>query len=172
MAGKIVVYTGTGKGKSSAALGRAISYACTGKQVAVVQFLKGREEPDVTAYLKRLEPEIRVFRFEKTAGGFDEMESALREEEKQNIRNGFHYARKVLDTGESDLLVMDEVLGLVDNDIITMDELQSLMERRGDTDVILTGTMMDDRLCTFVDEIYEISPVRFRKFPGTDTAAE
>ena len=94
----------------------------------------------------------------------------VREEEKQNIRNGFNYARKVLDTGESDLLVMDEVLGLVDNRIIIMDELKSLMERRGDTDVILTGILMDDKLCTFADEIYEISAVQFRNFTENASA--
>ncbi|HCW22253.1 MAG TPA: cob(I)yrinic acid a c-diamide adenosyltransferase [Lachnospiraceae bacterium] len=170
MAGKIVVYTGNGKGKSSAALGKAIQYACRGKQVAMVQFLKGREEPDVTEFMKRLEPEIRIFRFERSDEAFDRTEGIVREEEKQNIRNGFNYARKVLDTGESDLLVMDEVLGLVDNRIITMDELKSLMERRGDTDVILTGILMDDKLCTFADEIYEISAVQFRNFTENASA--
>ncbi len=47
-----------------------------------------------------------------------------------NIRNGMNFARKVLSTGECDLVILDEVLGLLDQGIIEMDEMKTLLQSR------------------------------------------
>lgn len=107
----IHIYCGNGGGKSSAAIGQGIKSACAGKTVFVVQFLKGKMESELD-YLKRLEPEIKLFSFDK----FEEQFSDLSEEEKQeetvHIRNGLNFAKKVLVTSECDMLILDEILGL------------------------------------------------------------
>ena len=63
--GTIHIYSGDGHGKTPAALGRAVSVACCGKSVVIIQFLKGKglEESE---FLRRLEPEIKLFRVEKS----------------------------------------------------------------------------------------------------------
>ena len=76
-----------------------------------------------------------------------------KQEEIQNIRNGIGFAKKVLTTGECDLLILDEVLGLVEKDIITVDTLKTLLECRGDTDVILTGITLNDEICVLASKI-------------------
>ena len=68
-----------------------------------------------------MEPEIKLFRFEKSDSNFVELPEEKKQEEIQNIRNGIGFAKKVLTTGECDLLILDEVLGLVEKDIITVD---------------------------------------------------
>ena len=78
-----------------------------------------------------MEPEIKLFRFEKSDGNFVELPEEKKQEEIQNIRNGIGFAKKVLTTGECDLLILDEVLGLVEKDIITEDDLKALLECRG-----------------------------------------
>ena len=80
----------------------------------------------------------------------------------QNIRNGIGFAKKVLTTGECDLLILDEVLGLVEKDIITVDTLKTLLECRGDTDVILTGITLNDEICVLADEVSRIETVKFK----------
>ena len=62
--GTVHIYCGKGKGKTTAAIGQAIKAACEGRNVVIIEFLKAKEE-DELGFLKRLEPEIKVFRFEK-----------------------------------------------------------------------------------------------------------
>ena len=60
--GTVHIYCGKGKGKTTAAIGQAIKAACEGRNVVIIEFLKAKEE-DELGFLKRLEPEIKVFRF-------------------------------------------------------------------------------------------------------------
>lgn len=155
--GIIRIYSGTGRGKSPAALGRAIQTACRGGNVVVIQFLKGKGLSD-SEFLRRLEPEIKVFRFEKSEEGYDELNDAQKADEIANIRNGLGFARKVLNTAGCDLLILDEVLGLVDNGIISIDELKDILDLKGeDVEIIMTGNNIDDRLYEMADEVTIIS---------------
>ena len=160
--GLVYIYSGDGHGKSPAALGRAGMEAATGKSVVIIQFLKGKGVED-TEFIRRLEPEIKVFRFEKSDKNFFELPEDKQMEETINIKNGFNYARKVLATGECNLLILDEVLGLIDNGIITVDELKSLLEARTDeTDVIMTGISLNDEVCMLADEVSKIETLKFK----------
>lgn len=159
--GCIYIYTGDDRGKSPAAIGRAVQAAVEGKRVVIIQFLKGKGLGD-SDFLRRMEPEIKLFRFEKSDGNFVELPEEKKQEEIQNIRNGIGFAKKVLTTGECDLLILDEVLGLVEKDIITEDDLKALLECRGDTDVILTGITLNDEICVLADEVSKIETVKFK----------
>ncbi|MFR7719222.1 MAG: cob(I)yrinic acid a,c-diamide adenosyltransferase [Lachnospiraceae bacterium] len=61
----IHISCGAGMGKTSAALGKGVRAASEGKSVVVIQFLKEKKTENVEEFFKRLEPEIRLFRFEK-----------------------------------------------------------------------------------------------------------
>ena len=111
-----------------------------------------------------MEPEIKIFRFEKSDVDFDDRPSHQQESDVSSIRNSLGFARKVLATGECDILILDEVLGVIDNNIISVSELCDLVDHRGGTEVIFTGRVMNDELCAFVDEISQISTVYFKKF--------
>lgn len=159
--GAIQVFGGSGKGKSSAAMGRALEAASEGKRVVVIQFMKDWEEPEL---LKRLEPEIKVFRFEKSEGSFLDLPKVQQKEEIQNIQNGLHFAKKVLATGECELLILDEVLGLVDTKIITSDTLREILSVKGEeVSVIMTGIYMDEIICSMADVVSEIKTVKCTK---------
>jgi len=160
--GMIHIYSGSGRGKSSAALGQAIQAANIGKKVIIIQFLKGLEETEI---LKRLEPEIKIFRFEKSGGNFDTLPEDQKIEEIKNIKNGLCFAKKVLTTGECDLLVLDEVLGLIDNKIITVEELKQILNlKSAEVMVIMTGIQLSDATCVLADEISKIETVKFKVF--------
>ena len=156
--GSVQVYYGAGRGKSPAALGRAIRAASEGKTIFIIQFFKGKTD-DLMEYLKKLEPEIKIFRFEKSAEYFDELSEEEQLEEVKNIKNGINFAKKVLTTGECDLVILDEVLGLVDHGLIGVEELENLVSARmEDTDLILTGRVLPDGLRPYVNEIYHLIP--------------
>lgn len=159
--GLIHIYAGDGRGKSPAAIGRAVQAAMEGKRVVMIQFLKGKgfEDCDI---LQRLEPEIKLFCFEKSDENYEELSEEKKQEEIVNIRNGINFAKKVLTTGECDLLILDEVLGLVEKGIISEEDLRNLLESREDTDIILTGITLNDEICVLADEVSKIETLKFK----------
>ena len=160
--GLVQIYSGEGHGKSAAAIGRALQAACNGENVVIIRFLKGMRNDN---FLKRLEPEIKFFRFEKSSAEYASLDEAAREEEKMNIRNGLNFAKKVLSTGECDLLILDEVLGLIDVGILSVEELRTLISAKTEeTTVIMTGIQLSDEVCMLADEVSKIETVNFKVF--------
>lgn len=159
--GLIYIYAGDGRGKSPAAIGRAVQAAVDEKHVVIIQFLKGKAQED-SDFLRRMEPEIKLFRFEKSDENFEELSEERKADEIGNIRNGMNFARKVLATGECDLLILDEVLGLVEKGIVSVEDLKNLLECRGETDIILTGIKLSDEICVLADEVSRIETVKFK----------
>ncbi len=160
--GLIYIYSGDGHGKSPAALGKAVLTAAQGKSVVIIQFLKKKGLAD-SEFLHRLEPEIKVFRFEKSDLNFFELPEEKQTEEIINIKNGINFAKKVLATGECDLLILDEVLGLIDSGIISVEDLKNLLDARDEeTDIIMTGISLNDEVCMLADEVSRIETLKFR----------
>lgn len=151
--GLVKIYCGEGKGKSTSSLGRALVCASEEKEVFVIQFLKGKMTGKLD-YLKRLEPEIKVFRFEREEAFYEDLTDEEKKEENVNILNGINFARKVLSIGECDVLILDEVLGLVDLGIITCEDVIHLIEMKDEeTELILTGRNLPERLIPYADYI-------------------
>ena len=153
--GIVRIYYGEGHGKSTAALGTAIREASHGKSATVISFLKEKSE-DSEELLKKLEPELKFFRFEKSESSFDE----LTEEEKEimNLKMGYNYSKKVITTGGCDLVVLDEVLGLLSQNIISEDEFLELAAAvPEDMVVICTGRQVPERVKECADELYQVT---------------
>lgn len=158
---KIVqVYYGQGKGKTTAAVGQCIRAASLGNEVIIIQFLKGKDSEEFS-FLKRLEPDIKLFRFEKAHEYYSNLNKEEQKEERKNIINGFNFARKVIETGECDVLVLDEVLGLVDLSIITIEDIIKLIELKDDyCKLVMTGQNLPEQLVPYTDLISKIEPVK------------
>ncbi len=153
---KVSAYYGSGRGKTSAALGYAMQQAGEGKNVIVITFLKKKDD-HIFHYLRRLEPEIRFFRFQKSEQLYEELDAQHKQDEDINMRNGLNYAHKVLMIGECDILILDELLGLLDYGILTLKELEDLIQVGDESvELILTGRTLPDELMDHMDSIYEI----------------
>lgn len=155
--GNVIVYYGDGKGKTSAALGYSLQAAGQGKTVIIIQFLKGKNGTEM-GFVRRLEPEIKFFNFEKSPEDFVLLSEEEQREEIMNMRNGLNFARKVLATGECNILVLDEILGLLDNHVITYEEFETVVKVKSEeTELILTGRVMDERWRQYADEVYRLN---------------
>ncbi len=158
----IQIYSGEGHGKSPAALGRAVQTACEGEYVVIIQFLKGKGLAE-SDFVKRLEPEIKIFRFEKSEEDFSKLSEERKAEACGNIRNGLNFAKKILNTGECSLLILDEVLGLIDNGIITVEELKNLLSGKPEEmDIIMTGITINDEVCALADQVTKVETMLFK----------
>ncbi len=155
--GMIQVICGDGHGKTAAAIGRAITSAEHEKSIIMIQFLKGNQVQD-SAFLRRLEPEFKVFSFEKRPEAFDRLSEEEKKDEVANIQNGLNFAKKVMVTGECDVLILDEVLGLLEYRIIGAEVLRTLLGAKNEEmELILTGRCFPSDLYDCVDEISRIS---------------
>ena len=157
MDGSTQIYYGTGRGKTTAALGLGIRVASSGNQVIMVQFLRSRHSESLE-YLKRLEPELQVFRFESGMDDYSNLPEEKRKEQLSNIKSALSYARKVMDTGQCDLLILDGILGLIDYGIIDEKELRYLVSRRDESmHLVLTGRILPEGIRDLADCVYCIS---------------
>lgn len=157
MDGSIQIYYGEGRGKTTAALGLGIRAAGVGKQVIMVQFLKKRHS-DTLDFLKKLEPELQIFRFEKAACSYNHLSEEEKHEQLANIKSALSYSKKVLDTAQCDLLILDGIFGLIDYDIMTEEDLIELIQLRDESvNLILTGRNLPDKIRPYADCIYSIN---------------
>ena len=160
--GMIYIYSGDGHGKSPAALGKALQKACRGENVVIIRFLKKRGMSD-SEFVRRLEPEIKIFRFEKSDEEFKMLSEENKKEEIANIKNGLNFAKKVMNTGECDLLILDEVLELIDNGIISVGELRTLLLcKPEDMEIIMTGVVHNDEVYKLADEVTKVETIQSR----------
>ena len=147
----IQVICGPGKGKTASALGRGISALIHGKNVIMVQFLKGSMDSDNMEVLKRLEPEFKLFRFEKSPVVFDQLSEEEKEEARINIRNGLNFSKKVLVTGECDILILDEpTAGLDPKERVRFREM---IARQGENNIVLLSTHIVSDVEQIADKI-------------------
>lgn len=152
--GTVQVFFGEGAGKSMAAIGKGIREIASQKTVIMVQFLKGTHIQGEEEVLKKLEPDMRVFRFEKSVTPYQDLDTQAQQEERMNIRNGINYARKVISTGECDVLILDEILGLLELGMLSEEEFIKLIESRDeDMELVLTGTVFPESLHFLADTI-------------------
>ena len=160
--GMIQVLCGEGSGKSACAIGLAVKAAGRNQNIVIIQFLKGRSEENEIS--RRLEPEIKVFSFEKLDRPYAELSKEEQSEEAANMRNGVNFAKKVLSTRDCDVLILDEILGLVDHGIIESEDIAKLLEARDeDVDIIMTGIVFPEELYPLVNRVTRIDSVDMKE---------
>ena len=154
------IYCGPGKGKTSVAIGQAIRAVDYGKRAIVIQFLKGRATSRLD-YLNAMEPEVRLFRFEKKDKFYEDLTDEEKKEENLNIRNGLNFARKVLLTEECDMLILDEILGALEFGIVSEEEIESLIQAKDyETELIMTGNVVTEALKNAADRVVSLEVIK------------
>lgn len=161
--GTIEAICGSGTEKTALAYGKAMNALLQQKRVIIIQFLKGSQEDADWSLIKRLEPELKIFHFEKANKCFHELTDDEKEDVRLTVRNGLNFAKKVLGTAECDLLVLDELLSLFEHQIINIDEFLHMISCQGNVKLLLTGREMTKELAGYIESIEEIRQVDIDK---------
>lgn len=137
--GLVQVYTGDGKGKTTAALGTALRAVGRGLKVVVVELMK--ESPEGTGELasaERLAPELTILQF---GGNFLEGVTAERfEAVRRRVQEGLAYARDVMARRDADVLVIDEIGAAVGFNVASIDDVFELIDAKPpEMELVLTG---------------------------------
>lgn len=158
----VELFTGNGKGKTSAALGTALRAAGQGLRVHIVYFMKGDYPYGERNALVRL-PNVTMQSF----GHEHFVDPAnVKEEEREQARQALQAGREAMLSGNADVVVLDEVNLAAAWKLIEVDDVVRLIEEKPDTvELILTGRHADGRLIDMADLVTEMVEVKhpFRK---------
>jgi cob(I)alamin adenosyltransferase len=156
MAKNILIFTGHGKGKSTAAFGMAIRAFGHGHRVCILQFMKADDSTGEVATLRdKLGIEIRLLGL----GFVPKKDHPAYPKHQAAAQAGFAEALLEMTAGNSDLLILDEIcgsiaLGLLDEAQV----LEALQNSRDDLNIVLTGRDATQRLIELADTVSEMVP--------------
>ena len=155
--GLIQVYTGDGKGKTTCALGLALRAVGQGFKVYMVQFLKGRETGEMQA-AARLAPDLTLRSFGRP--GLVNLRSPA-PADLNLARQALDLAETLINAGEHDLVILDEINLAITYNLIPLDEvLTMLRERPPWVEVVLTGRQAPPEVVAMADLVTEMRPVK------------
>ncbi len=158
--GFIHAYSGDGKGKTTAAIGLGIRAVGAGMKVIMIQFLKSRQSSELKA-LSKLEPDFKVFHFEKKRGFFNTLKESDIKELKSELNNALQFTKKLFDTKEADVIILDEIFGVIENGLVEEAHFQSLMiDKPQEVELILTGRKVPQLLYHSIDYISNIEKIK------------
>ncbi len=148
----INIYTGNGKGKTTAALGLGLRAVGAGKKVLLVQFLKDGQSSEVKAIKKLANFEARSF----GKKGFVKKDSLV-QKDYDLAERGFNFVQKAVQNGEYDLIILDEInvalwLGLLK----TQPVIDLIKKTPSKTELVLTGRNASKKLIQTADLVTEM----------------
>ena len=155
--GLVIVHTGKGKGKSSAAWGMALLCLGHGMKVAVVQFIKGRAETGEARLLARF-PELVSFR---TMGEGFTWETQDRQRDIAAAAAAWQAARQAMDDETVAMAILDELNVALRYGYVPLDEvLEALAAKRRELHVVVTGRNAPPQLIERADLVTEMTLVK------------
>ena len=163
--GYVQLYTGNGKGKTTAAIGQALRAAGAGLKVIIIQFLK-KEEYNEFNQLKKIK-EITIEQY--GAKSFYAINDDNYEEHYSIAKNGIKRAYELLENNKFDLIILDEIVTTLSYNILTLDEIVKLIEIKPENkELILTGKGAPQHLIALCDLVTEMVEVKHYANQGVE----
>lgn len=155
--GLLIVHTGKGKGKSTAAFGMAMRAIAHGMKVGVVQFVKGPWESGERDLLRKFPEQVEVHAMGE---GFT-WETQDRERDIRAAREAWEMSKRFIADPEVKLVILDELNIVLRYDYLALDEvLEALQARPADCHVVATGRNAKDELIEIADLVTEMTQVK------------
>ncbi|MDP2648202.1 MAG: cob(I)yrinic acid a,c-diamide adenosyltransferase [Candidatus Yanofskybacteria bacterium] len=163
----IIVITGNGKGKTTSALGQALRSVGDGKRILMVQFIKGPWRSGEDDSHKLLAPHFKII---KTGLGFVGIlgDTLPREEHIQAAQKGLALAHKEMQSGNWNMLILDEIHNAIDLGLLTSNEVMEIVRELPEgMDLILTGRDARQEFIDKADIVSEVKEVKHVYNEGT-----
>lgn len=158
--GCVQIYTGNGKGKTTAAVGLAVRATGRGLRVYMVQFLKSENTGELES-AKKLEPNFKIFRFEKSRGFFWTLNDEEKKELKEEVQFAYRFCLQSLKEGQCDILIMDEIMGALSNNLVSKEQILELVEIKPENiEIILTGRDVPQEIIDKADLVTEMREIK------------
>ena len=156
MKGYVQVYTGNGKGKTTAALGLAVRAVGAGMKVFIGQFVKGMHYSELDVISSDLE-NITVRQYGRDCFIINEPTP----EDKEAAQDGFERIRQIVGAGKHELVILDELNIAIYYGLISIDEvLRLIKDKPSHVELVITGRYAPDELLKVADLVTEMKEVR------------
>jgi len=156
MQGCVQVYTGDGKGKTTAALGLALRAAGAGLKVYLAQFVKGMHYSELDA-LDRFKDLITVKQYGRDCFIYGQPE----EQDIQAARRGLEETRRTMSSGAYDMIILDEANIATHYSLFSVEDLLAFIDARPPgVELVITGRRADERVIERADLVTEMREVK------------
>ena len=158
--GLVIVYTGKGKGKTTAALGIALRATGYKKKTCMIQFIKGSWHYGEMDSSKRLEPEFEMVAVGKGFVGI--MDDKSPKEEHQKIaKEAIKISNEKIQSGKYDIVILDEINYAINLNLISVDDVLDIIKSKPkEIDLILTGNHVKDEIINIADLVTEMKEIK------------
>ncbi len=160
--GYIQVYTGNGKGKTTASLGLAMRALGRGWKVLIVMFTKGGNDYGELCSFAQLSPEMKDH-VKIIQAGLDRIvySANLTEEDKKQAQQGWFEAKKAIRKNEYQLIILDEANIAIDLNLIDLNEMIEVLKNKPDNvEIVLTGRNAKPEIIEIAHLVSEIIPIK------------
>ncbi len=159
--GLVLINTGNGKGKTTAALGLALRAAGHNFRVLILQFIKGPWKTGEAKIMEKLKPLIEI---EQLGRGFIKFKNGKPQHTSQQIDNAiesFRYAREKIYSGKYDMVILDEINNLIDYGLLSVEDVVDLIKNKPkEISIVLTGRNAHHKLVDIADTVTEMKEVK------------
>jgi len=155
--GLLMVITGNGKGKTTAAFGQALRAIGQGYHVFVVQFMKGRKYGELIAAQKYL-PNLTIRRSGLDSFVMRDNPAAI---DIEMAQKGLAAAQKAIESGKYDMVILDEANVAIDFKLISLPDVIELIKNKpAHLDLILTGRYAPTEIIDLADTVSDIQEIK------------
>ena len=156
MKGYIQVYTGNGKGKSTAAFGLALRGAGAGLRIYIGQFLKGSRYSELES-IKKLSGLITLKQYGRT--GFIRNHPST--EDIAQAKAGLHEIKEIVRAGHHQIVILDEVNVAISYNLLSVEDLLEVMDRKHPSvELVFTGRDADQKIIDRADLVTEMKEIK------------
>ena len=158
--GLVIVYTGNGKGKTTAALGMALRAVGYEHKVCMLQFIKGSWHYGEIDSSKKLEPNFELIPVGKGFVGILD-DNSPREEHEKYAAEAVRICREKIFSGKYDVVILDEVNYAINLDLIDVqDIIKIIKEKPFELDLVLTGRNVREEIVELADLVTEMKEIK------------
>jgi len=158
--GLTIVYTGKGKGKTTAALGLALRATGYDKKICMIQFIKGSWHYGEMDSTKKLEPGFEMVAVGKGFVGIIDDKSP-KEDHKKVAKEAIRISKEKIQSGKYDIVILDEINYAVNLNLISVDDVLKLIKSKpDDIDLVLTGNYAKDEVIEIADLVTEMKEIK------------
>jgi len=158
--GLVVVYTGSGKGKTTAALGMALRALGHGFKVLMVQFIKGEWFYGELSSSSRLEPDFELVAAGKGFVGIID-DDKPKQDHVAAAKEALRISKEKIASGKYDIIILDEINYAVNLQLISVDDVLELIKMKPKhTTLVLTGNHASDKVIEVADLVTEMREVK------------
>jgi len=156
MKGYVQIYTGNGKGKTTAALGLTLRAAGAGLKVYIGQFLKDGGYSELKS-IDRFKDFVKIEQF----GGKRHIGQQIGEEDRKLAQKGFERIKEIISGGEYDVVILDEInIALYFKLLPEKDLINIIKNKPSHTELVLTGRYASSQIMEMADLVTEMKKIK------------